>query len=40
VRFPVSEFLAYDVLPEAAKKFSQEISAKFDLKVTPVQTAQ
>lgn len=38
--FPVSEVLAYDVLPEAAEKFRQEISAKFDLKVTPVQTPQ
>ena len=38
--FPVDEVFAYDVLPEASEKFSQEIQAKFDLKVTSVQTPQ
>lgn len=37
VLFPVEEVFAYDIHPEASQKFSQEIQAKFDLKVTPVQ---
>ena len=38
VLFPIKEVFAYDVSPEAAEQFSQDIQAKLGLKVTPVQT--
>jgi len=40
VLFPVEEVIAYDVLPEAVRKFSQKIQAQLGLKVTAAQTPQ
>ncbi len=36
VLFPITEVLAYDVMPEAVEKFSQSLREKLGLKVTPV----
>jgi ornithine cyclodeaminase/alanine dehydrogenase-like protein (mu-crystallin family) len=36
VLFPITEVLAYDVMPEAVEKFSQSLREKLGIEVTPV----
>jgi len=40
VLFPLEKVMAYDVRPEAVDHFAEEISARFDLEVVPVETPQ
>jgi ornithine cyclodeaminase/alanine dehydrogenase-like protein (mu-crystallin family) len=40
VIFPVERVMAYDLRPEAARRFADEISSQFDLEVVPVETPQ
>jgi ornithine cyclodeaminase/alanine dehydrogenase-like protein (mu-crystallin family) len=40
VIFPVERVMAYDLRPEAARRFVDEISSQFDLEVVPVETPQ
>ena len=40
VRFPLTKVLAYDASEDARNQYAEEISAKFELEVVPVQTPQ
>jgi ornithine cyclodeaminase/alanine dehydrogenase len=40
VRFPLEKVMAYDASEDARNQYAEEISAKFELEVVPVQTPQ